>query len=101
MNTIKIYQVLQARGFSAEEASTFIEGMAENQDVATKADILDLKSDIKDLKAEMKTDMSQLENKLLREINTQTKWFIGSVAVIAGVVGTILKVADMYIQHKG
>lgn len=83
LDTYKVVQLLQSKGYTKKEAEGFIEAIQEItlSGVATKQDISDLKQDISDLKQTIVT----LENKVL-------KFLIGHAVVMVTVMVSLAKV---------
>ena len=98
MSEIALYNTLRKiPEVSDAEAKEAVAGIANSRDVATKADIAELKAetkaDIAELKAETKADITEL-----KADNRAMKWMLGSllvinVAIIVSVVSLLVRFA--------
>lgn len=76
MDTYKIVQLLQTKGYTKEEAEGFIEAIREINiiGVATKQDISDLRDELKEeiaeVRNELKQDIADLRDELKQDMNT-------------------------------
>lgn len=65
-DTLAFVQRLTAAGFAREQAEAIVEGLAEadTSQVASKADITELRHDLGETKAELKADITELRHDL-------------------------------------
>lgn len=79
MDTYKIVQLLQTKGYTKEEAEGFIEAIREINiiGVATKQDISDLRDELKKEIADIRDDMITLKGDMLKFQLIQTIALIG------------------------
>ena len=84
LDTYKVVQLLQGKGYTKKEAEGFIEAIQEISltGVATKQDILDLKEATQKDIGDLRMDMSDLSDKLLRFIFANTVAIIGIMVAI-------------------
>ena len=61
--------------------------MGEVSDLATKADLTQLKTELKteitELRAELKADMAELRAEMRSELNTHPRWIVGTMIGVA------------------
>jgi DNA-binding transcriptional MerR regulator len=72
-DTVAFVQRLTAAGFAREQAEAIVEGLAEadTSQVASKADITELRHDLGETKAELKADLAALKAELKADLATQ------------------------------
>jgi len=90
-DTLKFVKTLEASGVSAKHAEAFasaVRDSTESADLATKADLrelkAELKSDSRELKAELKADMRELELRMTIKLG-------GMLVVAVGVIAALIK----------
>ena len=84
LDTHKAIERIIATGISKESAEAIVESVnTKNDDVATKADIYEVKTNISELRTEVKADISELRTEVTA-INTNVKWLIAIVIVFMG-----------------
>ena len=107
LDTHKAIERIISTGVSKETAEAIVDSVnTKNDDVATKADLyemrIELKSDIHELRTELNTDIHELKTELKNDIselrtglksevssiNTNVKWLM---AIILALVGILLK----------
>jgi hypothetical protein len=94
MNQVQVYKILQAQGFTKENAEDMVKALQENQELATKSDMTELKSEIKNIGSSIRSEMKDLEIRLLGAMNAQIWKFLGSIGLIAA----LFKLAGMIIR---
>jgi hypothetical protein len=79
-DTLKLARKLEAAGFphrqAADTAEALADSLGEVSDLATKADLAELK-------AELKADMAELGAEIRSELNTHLRWLIGTMIGVA------------------
>jgi hypothetical protein len=96
LDTHKAIERIISTGVSKETAEAIVDSVnTKNDDVATKADLyemrIELKSDINELRTKLETDIHELRTELKSEvssINTNVKWLM---AIVLALVGILLK----------
>ena len=102
LDTYKVVQLLQEKGYDKSQAEGFIDALREItlSGVATKQNIEDLKEDIKDLKDSTKQDIQGVKNDITefkagigRKIDAIKIWFLGAmltqtIALMAFILNT-------------
>ena len=94
LDTHKAIERIISTGVSKETAEAIVDSVnTKNDDVATKADLyemrIELKSDIHELRTELKTDIHELRTELKSEvssINTNVKWLIAITLLLVGIL---------------
>ena len=116
-DTLKLARKLEAAGFpqkqAADTSAALADSLGEVSDLATKADLTQLKTELKgdvaELRAELKADIAELRTELkadiaelktdiagLRaevrgELNTHLRWIVGTIIGVAVLAVTALK----------
>jgi hypothetical protein len=97
-DTLTTLDELRTAGFSDTQARALTSGLRNavairQGELATKADIAELRTEIAELRAELKAaiaelcaelkgDMAELESRLLKAMNDQQRWTIGFTGVM-------------------
>lgn len=92
-DTLKLARKLEAAGFphaqAADTTGALADSLGEVSDLATKADLTELKAELKDemaeLRAELKAEMAELraEIQIRGELNTHLRWIVGTIIAVA------------------
>ncbi len=84
MDTYKVVQLLQAKGYTKDEAEGFIAAIQEItlSGVATKQDITEVKGEISSLRIELKEEISDLRNDTLKFLMIQSIALVGVMVAL-------------------
>jgi hypothetical protein len=90
-DTLKLARKLEAAGFpqrqAADTSAALAESLSEVSDLATKADLAELRAELKadmaELRSELKADMAGLRAEVRGELNTHLRWIVGTMIGIA------------------
>ena len=70
MSSIALYKALTSAGADEREARAAADDVADKGNIATRADIAELRADIAELRTELKTDIAELRTELKGDIAT-------------------------------
>lgn len=107
-DTLKLARRLEGAGFSRDQADGAAEAIAESlsADIATKADVAEVKTEIATLRGELhteiasvRTDIASLRGDIAGVRSTTAQWIVGAVFVNAvGMLGAVAAVWQL--AHK-
>jgi outer membrane protein TolC len=100
-DTRKLARRLESAGFTREQANGAAEALAEtfSAELATKADVAELKGDIEKLRAELKPDIAQLRGEIAALKWNTAQWIISAVLInLLAMIGLVAAVWQL--AHK-
>lgn len=89
IDTLKLARKLEAGGFTPQQAAAAAEALREcladaTADMATKADIADVRRDLREMELRLETKMEGVKAEIL-------KWMFGAMAAQTGLIVALIK----------